>query len=97
MNNTERIAADAYEREGWEVLRSGWPDFLLTRERGGVIEIAFAEVKNEDENPRPNQKKILNLLKRLAPTTVCRVTQQQKEQWTIESYDKWEKEKDAAS
>jgi len=33
MNRVEQEAARYYEKDGWSVLNSGWPDFLLYRRR----------------------------------------------------------------
>jgi VRR-NUC domain len=72
-NNTcEVSAATEYEKEGWEILDSGWPDFLLWRWSGGRIELKFSEVKSADAAVRDNQDKVLHLLSTIAPVVVCR-------------------------
>lgn len=42
-NKRERRVAEEYEREGWEVLHKGWPDFLMFRNG----EIRLIEVKRK--------------------------------------------------
>jgi hypothetical protein len=40
-NPTERRVADRLIRDGWEVMKRGWPDFLAYRDG----EVRFVEVK----------------------------------------------------
>jgi len=55
-NATERIAKEAYEREGWNVVHFGAPDFLLWRRTPrGRMEVAFAEVKVAGGELSPSQ------------------------------------------
>jgi|SRR5271157_2118248 len=70
-NKSETIAATRYEKEGWKIADSGWPDFLLYRWSGGQIEVKFAEIKRGDAQLRDNQKSVLTVLSTLAPTVVC--------------------------
>ncbi len=71
-NNAEVAAAAHYKEEGWKILDSGWPDFLMWRWTGGRIEIKFAEIKSEGTNVRDNQRAALGVLSALAPTVVCK-------------------------
>lgn len=71
-NNCEVAAAVEYEKEGWKVADSGWPDFLLYRWSGGRIEVKFAEIKSDTAPVRNNQQTVLTVLSVLAPTVVCR-------------------------
>jgi len=71
-NKCEVAAATRYEKEGWKVVDSGWPDFLLYRWSGGEIEVKFSEVKSETAAVRDNQETVLRILSQLAPAVVCR-------------------------
>ncbi len=71
-NVCEVSAAAQYEKEGWKVLDSGWPDFLLWRWTGGRIELKFSEVKSVDAAVRDNQDILLHLLSTVADVVVCR-------------------------
>lgn len=71
-NACEVSAAAQYEKYGWKVLDSGWPDFLLWRWTGGRIELKFSEVKSASSAVRDNQDTVLHLLSTIAPVVVCR-------------------------
>jgi len=71
-NRGEIAAAVRYAEEGWKILDSGWPDFLMYRRSGGRIEVKFSEVKSETAPVRENQALALRVLSVLAPTVVCR-------------------------
>ena len=73
MNRVEQEAARYYEKDGWSVLNSGWPDFLLYRRRpDGTMEVKAAEIKNRDDHLRDNQKELLEVLSMVIPTVVAR-------------------------
>lgn len=55
------------EQNGWEVLDSGWPDFLCIKDG----KIKLIEVKAPGDVVRPNQKKVLDILSRYLPTRVA--------------------------
>lgn len=61
MNDLELKVKKDLEDEGWEVLRNGWPDFLLVKrnEKGRVLEARSVEVKREDQPAKPHQKDML--------------------------------------
>ena len=44
--------------KGWNVLKNGWPDYLIYKDN----EIAFVEVKDKGDQLRPSQIEMLNLL-----------------------------------
>jgi hypothetical protein len=57
VNDSEVAARVRYEGDGWEVLHTGAPDFLLRRLRAdGTYEYAFSEVKREDDEMSPEQE-----------------------------------------
>ena len=68
MSKFEDKVVDVHRELGWNVLRNGWPDFLMYREVDGKLEVRAAEVKSENDALRPNQIKMLDLLSRLVPT-----------------------------
>ena len=61
MNDLELRVKKDLEAEGWEVLRNGWPDFLLVKrnKNGRVIEAQAVEVKRADQAAEPHQKNML--------------------------------------
>lgn len=66
MNPFEEQVKDKYETEGWTVLRSGWPDFLLFKELpDGTTEVKAVEAKSEFDVLRPNQVEMLKILSRI--------------------------------
>jgi hypothetical protein len=72
MNRTEQEAKRYYENNGWKVLNSGWPDFLLYRRRpDGTMEVKASEIKNTDDL-RDNQRELLDVLSMVIPTVVAR-------------------------
>ncbi len=55
----EDAVAHEYERQGWEVMRSGWPDMLLVRRNdAGELELKAVEVKADRDELRENQKRM---------------------------------------
>lgn len=42
---SERRQKEGFERDGWTVIRNGWPDFLLVKEQDGKRVIRFVEIK----------------------------------------------------
>jgi hypothetical protein len=55
-NPVERKVAEEYAAKGWTVLRGGWPDFLMTREVGGITEVLGVEVKAGRDTLDPGQE-----------------------------------------
>ncbi len=45
-------------KKGWNVLRSGWPDFLIYK----ADQLAFVEVKDKGDRIRGHQKEMLTIL-----------------------------------
>ncbi len=55
-NVTESAFADRALKKGWAVLRRGWPDFLLMREKSDKsFEFMAVEVKRDSDIMRPDQ------------------------------------------
>jgi len=63
MTPFEQAAKEKFEKEGWTVLNSGWPDFLLIRGQ----EVKAVEVKSGTDKIRANQKQVLDVLSRFLP------------------------------
>ena len=61
-NNFEIKVKQLFERNGFTVLQTGWPDFLIKR-NGRYEGIAAVEAKQGSDKVRPNQKKMHNMLK----------------------------------
>lgn len=61
MNNRETKIFDFFRSEGFTVLRSGWPDFLVINENGGFC----VEVKSGTQVLEPNQCIMREALERL--------------------------------
>ena len=83
-NSCEVAAAERYQKEGWKIIDSGWPDFLLYRMNGGRLEVKFAEVKSKTALLRRNQEKVLSILSTLASTVVCRERDSRFQEKTID-------------
>jgi VRR-NUC domain len=45
MKKTEQSCRERYEKEGWTLVKNGWPDFLAVREVDDKIEAKGVEVK----------------------------------------------------
>lgn len=61
-NDAEREVCMALEKDGWEVIKRGWPDFLAVRDG----EIRFIEVKPDSRRKmKPQQKRVAKILARL--------------------------------
>lgn len=57
MNKSERVVAENYESQGWEVVRGGAPDFLFIKRIDGLItEVETVEVKTDKDKLKPNQQ-----------------------------------------
>lgn len=56
-------------REGWEVLRAGWPDFLLLKDG----KIKLVEVKRRGERLKPHQARMKEVLGKHFPYEVVYV------------------------
>ena len=64
----EDALAVLYEKEGWTVLRNGWPDFLCVRKRQeGGFDLMGVEVKAKGDKLRANQKLNLAALSLVMP------------------------------
>jgi hypothetical protein len=70
MNDFEISVKNHLEKEGWTVLRSGWPDFLCRKKKVGGWEYQAVEVKTQSGDVRPNQQDMLLSLADLIPTFV---------------------------
>jgi hypothetical protein len=57
-NNAEAVFRRKAIASGWEVLKSGWPDFLIIKDN----KVVFVEVKSEWDVLKPNQILMLNIL-----------------------------------
>jgi len=58
MNSMEKEFKKGLEKDGWEVGRSGWPDFIAYRNG----EVRLIELKSACDKVRPNQTKMHKLL-----------------------------------
>lgn len=57
----EAVVAEALARDGWTVMKRGWPDFICLK--GG--QIRFIEVKRDNQwKMDPRQRYIADLLRR---------------------------------
>jgi hypothetical protein len=56
------------EQNGWEVLDTGWPDFLCIKNG----EIKAIEVKKPADIVRPNQQKMFSVLSQYIPVRIAR-------------------------
>jgi len=64
----EKIKEDYVKKAkkmGWNVLTNGFPDVVEWREKDGVLEARFVELKNKGEGLRKNQVEFLSLLELL--------------------------------
>ena len=77
MNQSELIAKEKLEAEGWHVLKAGAPDFLVFRVRHRKVEIKYVEVKAPEDRLSPNQEKYRRLLER---------ANQNYELWRVDPY-----------
>ena len=57
-NKAEKEFAQKAMEKGWNVYKTGWPDYLIIKGN----RIAFVEVKDKRDPIRQNQKRILNAL-----------------------------------
>ena len=61
-NQFEKELYSQLKGEGWDILSSGWPDFIAIKDG----EVMAVEVKpNSSERLKPNQLKLMNLLHQL--------------------------------
>jgi len=60
MNESESMVRLKYEEQGYDVIHTGVPDFILLKEG----EIEFVEVKYSQDELRENQRKVFNLLQK---------------------------------
>lgn len=65
MNRRERLIAERYESQGYEVIRKGWPDFLFYKSG----EAKFVEVKrpclSQKRGLSQHQRRTLEILREL--------------------------------
>ena len=61
MQNAEKRLREQALREGYEVLHSGWPDFLLVKDGKAI----FVEVKGRSNEIQENQFRLLKVLEGL--------------------------------
>lgn len=54
-----------YVADGWNVMDSGWPDFLLFKEEEGVLKVRMVEEKSGSRSFSTQQKSMLLLLERM--------------------------------
>ena len=47
MNALETKISDSLKKQGWTVLKRGWPDFLIYREQADRLLVAGVEVKSD--------------------------------------------------
>lgn len=72
MNNFEKKVKLYLEGLGYEVLRNGYPDFMIRR-LGKYEGLACVEVKNINDKLRPEQVKMIDALKKAGlPTYIIR-------------------------
>ena len=63
LSKFEQKAKARYIADGWEVLDSGWPDFLLVKKRDdGTLELKGVEAKSKNDKLRSNQQRLLAAL-----------------------------------
>lgn len=71
-NRRERKVAEEYERDGWEVLHKGWPDFLMVR--NGEIRLIEVKRKQGRETKKmglsAHQRKVKEVLEKILPYEV---------------------------
>jgi len=68
MNPLEREISEIYRKQRWQVLRAGWPDFLLVR-NGYLVGI---EVKSPPDKISAVQARMFNALSLLIPIVEVR-------------------------
>ena len=68
MNRFEDEARAEIERDGWMILKTGWPDFIILDGDGELV--CFAELKASGDKVRPEQKRVHDVLRR-AGLQVC--------------------------
>lgn len=61
MNEHERRFKEAIKEREYEFAKSGWPDFALLTSKN---ELVLVEVKDHNDDLRPSQKKMFELLKK---------------------------------
>lgn len=64
----EKRVADCYRQQGWRVLRGGWPDFLMTRDR----HVLAVEAKTEHDPLSPEQRLMHGVLGHWVPIITVR-------------------------
>ena len=62
VRNFEQIVYDQLKDDGFDVLRSGYPDFMVRR-NGRYSGVCGIEVKQGSDKVRPNQKEMHDMLK----------------------------------
>lgn len=67
MHSFENRVEQFYKRQGWQVVRAGWPDFLVYKE--GLLPFCI-EAKGPKDWVRPHQAKIHELLLKIGLPTL---------------------------
>jgi hypothetical protein len=66
MNSREKRVKQRYERNGWTILRGGWPDFLAIRDSAdGQVEHMGIEVKSHNNRLSACQEKMHEALQKI--------------------------------
>lgn len=65
MSTNQVQAMLKYVADGWNVMDSGWPDFLLFKEDEGVLKVRMVEEKSGSRTFTPQQKSMLLLLEQM--------------------------------
>ena len=64
MNDLEKQVKNFLERNEWEVIRNGWPDFLCIKESEFKAAVMAIEVKSSTDKLSENQLLIHKILKK---------------------------------
>ncbi len=66
VNRDEHLVRAKWERQGWEVIRAGWPDFLCVKRVGEeIVGVACVEVKPPRQHLSDRQKAVKHVLEYL--------------------------------
>ncbi len=63
MNALETKISDSLRKQGWTVLKRGWPDFLIYREQAGRLLVAGVEVKSDRDTLSEQQEAMHRILR----------------------------------
>lgn len=87
MTELEEKVKLHFQKQGYDVLRTGWPDFLCRKRKPGYgFEYRAVEVKTCKDDVRPNQQDMLLSLADMMPTIVLHET---KEGGIFEEHIRW--------